>query len=345
MASKGAKVVLCSRDTKNGEKAVAKIKNAFPDADVIAMAVDLSSFESVKAFADAYIATARPLHVLINNAGIMGCERSLTKDGYEMQFGVNHLGHFLLTQELLPVLIATGTSACPARVVNLSSLGNLLFAPDCGIKFDDLNAEKDYDHWERYGQSKLANILFSNELQARMTAEGHHVISVSLHPGTIAGTNLIRHISVGWVMSALSGLWKHDGGINIALKEPKKNIEQGAATTLYATLSPDVVAGGYYADCREEKKALHNKARDAELAKQLWEVSERCLKGELAAAPAPESAAAPAQGGSAGESGEESGDGSGGEPKEEENSTVEAAKQIWDSAQQLMGGGSEEEDA
>lgn len=275
------------------------------------MALDLSSFASVKEFADAYIATERPLHVLINNAGIMGCEKSTTKDGFETQFGVNHLGHFLLTQKLLPLLIATGTASCPARVVNVSSLGNLLFAPDEGIKFDDLNGEKNYDPWERYGQSKLANILFSNELHARMAAAGHHVTSVALHPGTIAGTNLIRHISIGWVVSAVSGLWKHQGGIEIALREPKKSIEQGAATTLYAALSPDVVSGGYYADCHKEEKALHKQATSAELAKQLWELSEKCVSGEYVA-PKP----------AEGESGEDKADAGPAEGEEEEKPSV-----------------------
>lgn len=118
-----------------------------------------------------------------------------------------------------------------------------------------------------------------------MAAAGHHVTSVALHPGTIATTNLVRHISLSWVVSAVSGLWKHKGGMEIALREPKKTIEQGAATTLYAALSPDVVSGGYYADSRREERALHKQALNVELARQLWDMSERWVAGELAVAP------------------------------------------------------------
>ena len=117
-----------------------------------------------------------------------------TSDGFESQFGVNHLGHFLLTNMLLPVLIKSGSKAHPSRVVNLSSMAALLFAPEKGILFDDLDGSKNYQKWERYGQSKIANILFTNELNKRMKENGHDVVSISVHPGNILDTNLQRSL-------------------------------------------------------------------------------------------------------------------------------------------------------
>ena len=116
--------MICSRSMKNGENAVTQIKTAHPNADISAMQLDLASFKSVYAFVAAYKATNKPLDILINNAGIMACPKRFTEDGFESQFGVNHLGHFLLTTELLPLLVASGMRGAPSRVVNLSSVAN-----------------------------------------------------------------------------------------------------------------------------------------------------------------------------------------------------------------------------
>jgi retinol dehydrogenase 12 len=163
LAAHGATVILMSRSTANGEKAVAEIKAEYPDADVSTMALDLGSLASVRSAAKAYLDSGRPLHILINNAGVMvsaarlctrdpllstwmvglqACPRALTADGFESQIGVNHLGHFLFTTLLLPALAKSGTAEQPARVINLSSMGNWLFAPPQGIDLDDLDATK-----------------------------------------------------------------------------------------------------------------------------------------------------------------------------------------------------------
>eukprot|EP01031_Cornospumella_fuschlensis_P028350 gene28350-34227_t len=275
LAEAGAHVTLACRSAKLGEEAVERIKQEVSHADIRFMALDLSSFESVRAFSSAYRQKNLPLHVLVNNAGVMAGDRVLTQAGLEQQFAVNHLGHFLLTLLLLDVLKTSGSLANPARVVNLSSMGNYLFSPPEGIRLDDLAGSKHYDMFERYGSSKLANILFSKELNRRMLAEGGNVVSVALHPGAILETNLIRHFrSFHYLSSMISGLWKTRDGMAIAFwREPYKNTTQGTATTLYCALSPDIIPGEYYSNCTVEKRVIHAKASDVELAKKLWEVS------------------------------------------------------------------------
>ncbi len=140
LAKDGAIVTIACRSVADGTNTVKKIKDEFPDSRVSFLhPLDLGSFASVRAFASAYKAAGNPLHVLINNAGVMACPKTLTSDGLEMQFGVNHIGHYLLTKELLDVLKSSGTAASPSRVINLSSRGHFMFAPqDVGIRFDDL---------------------------------------------------------------------------------------------------------------------------------------------------------------------------------------------------------------
>jgi retinol dehydrogenase 12 len=272
LVKEGAKVVLACRSQKNGDEAIEKIKKEIPEADVIFLALDLSSLTSVREFAAAYRETNRPLHYLINNAGVMACPFSTTKDGFETQFGVNHIGHFLLTLELFPILESTGTIEQPARVVNLSSIANYWVAPKIGIDFDDIHAKQSYNMWYRYGSSKMANILFSDELQRRCSSQNKPVISLSLHPGSILETNLARHQGISFITGFLSVLFEN-GVLNNFCQEPQKTIPEGAATTLYCTLSPDVIPGGYYSHCQEEKILVNPKSHDPELAAKLWEVS------------------------------------------------------------------------
>lgn len=157
----------------------------------------------------------------------MACPKSLTKDGHEMQFGVNHLGHFSLTMKLLDVMQSSSTPNEPARVVNVSSNGNFLWAPEEGICFNDLKGDRYYNWWERYASSKIANIVFAKEFTRRYNRGNTPIISTSLHPGVISGTNLQQHLnSLNQVLSLLRVTWRK-GTFSTMLAEPNKTIEQG----------------------------------------------------------------------------------------------------------------------
>ena len=164
LAGKGAAVTLAVRDTAKGEAAAAAIRAAVPGAELAVAALDLASLASIRSFADAFAGTHGRLDMLINNAGVMAIPRRTTADGFEMQFGTNHLGHFALTGLLLPLLLTTPA----ARIVTVSS-GAHMFGK---INFDDLQSERSYSKWGAYGQSKLANLLFAYELQRRLAAAG-----------------------------------------------------------------------------------------------------------------------------------------------------------------------------
>src|ERR1700736_3692544 len=186
LAQSGAHVVLAVRNLEKGNAALARIVAAHPDADVTLQALDLSSLDSVRAAADA-LRTAYPrIDLLINNAGVMWAPKQVTADGFEMQFGTNHLGHFALTGLLLDNLLPVRGS----RVVTVSSLGHRLRA---AIHFDDLQWERSYDRIAEYGQSKLANLLFTYELQRRLANHQKNTIAVAAHPGA-ASTELTRNI-------------------------------------------------------------------------------------------------------------------------------------------------------
>src|SRR5713101_6111374 len=174
-ARKRAKVILACRDLGKARTAADQIAASSPGADVEVMALDLSSLASIRAFADAFHLQHPALHVLCNNAGVMAIPYRSTVDGFEMQFGTNHLGHFALTGLLLDRLLATDG----ARVVNVSSGAHRMGR----MHFDDLQWEHGYRKWPAYGQSKLANLLFTFELQRRVDAAGKKLISVACHPG------------------------------------------------------------------------------------------------------------------------------------------------------------------
>lgn len=274
LASHGAKVVIACRNVQAGQEAADKIRKETPTADVEVRQLDLANLQSVRDFTKAYRESGRPLHILVNNAGVMACPKAFTKDGLEMQLGVNHMGHFLLTVGLLDVLKRSGTKQEPSRILNLSSMANFLFSPSVGIRLDDLKGEKHYHIWERYGSSKLANILFTKELTNRFNSSGDNVVSVSLHPGVITDTNLMRHSnSVGPILSLFSAL-NGFSAFSEMLREGNKNIPQGAATTVLCALSPDIVPGAHYSDCQVSDK-VHTKGQDMTLARQLWDVSEQ----------------------------------------------------------------------
>lgn len=268
LAAAGAEVILPVRSPEKGEKATADIRSSTGNDKVFLAELDLIDPDSVRAFTSAYLATEKPLSILINNAGIMATPLRRSKQGYESQFATNHLGHFLLTCLLAPALKA-GT---PSRVVCLSSTGHQITS----VLFDDINFEKtEYDKWMAYGQAKSANALFAVELNRRLSPFG--VEAFAVHPGGIM-TELQREMPAeelrarGWV--------DEHGNVN----ELFKTVEQGASTSVWAATSPDLTGKGgvYCEDCSiaeivEERgtyRGVMPHARDPEAAKRLWQVSE-----------------------------------------------------------------------
>lgn len=185
LAKRGAKVIMACRNLDKANSAKASIIKEVPKADLEVMEIDLSSLASVRNFAQTFLSKHDRLDVLINNAGVMTPPYTKTEDGFELQFGANYLGHFLLTGLLLDLIVKTPNS----RIVTLSSLVH----KNGKINFDDLQSEKKYSASEAYARSKLACLMFTNELQRRLEKAGHKTISVASHPG-VATTELSRHM-------------------------------------------------------------------------------------------------------------------------------------------------------
>jgi NAD(P)-dependent dehydrogenase (short-subunit alcohol dehydrogenase family) len=267
LAGKGAAVTLAVRDTVKGDAAAAAIRTAVPGAELAVAVLDLASLASIRTFADAFAGTHGRLDMLINNAGVMAVPRRTTADGFEMQFGTNHLGHFALTGLLLlPLLLTTPA----ARIVTVSS-GAHMFGK---INFDDLQSERSYSKWGAYGQSKLANLLFAYELQRRLAAAGSSVISVVAHPG-YASTNLQ---SVGPEMEG-SRIGKQ--AMSAANRVLAQSAAMGALPEVYAATSLAVRGGDYigptgFMGQRGFPKKVKSNARshDQAVAARLWAVSE-----------------------------------------------------------------------
>ena len=190
LARRGARVIIACRSAEKGEEAVVEVRAKSDNDKVVFRRLDLASLESVRRFASKVLEEEPTIDILINNAGVMACPYSKTEDGFEMQFGVNHLGHFLLTNLLLDRL----KESPAARIVNVSSMGHKLAKR---INFDDLNSEKSYSSFVAYSQSKLANILFTRSLAKRLV--GTSVIANCLHPGGVR-TELVRHVTSGILM-------------------------------------------------------------------------------------------------------------------------------------------------
>jgi NAD(P)-dependent dehydrogenase (short-subunit alcohol dehydrogenase family) len=227
LAKQGAKVIIACRRVSEGEKAKASILKSNPSSLIEIMHLDLSELNSVRNFVNEFQSKKYELHGLVNNAGVMYTPEGKTKDGFETQFGTNHLGHFLLTELLLPIL----KQSTPSRIVILSSCyHDKAQGREGKIYFEDLNFEKrKYDGWEAYAQSKLANLLYAKHLGKRLSGSG--VTAVSVHPGWVR-TNLIRGFMPLWVQNILlMPVLKLAGMI-----EPW----EGAQTTLYSLLAPEV---------------------------------------------------------------------------------------------------------
>ncbi|KAI9253280.1 Rossmann-fold NAD(P)-binding domain-containing protein [Helicostylum pulchrum] len=258
----GAKVIMPCRTLDRSNEAIVKIKQTVPNADLIPMQLDLSDFASVRSFAELFLSLGLPLHMLINNAGLILNERILTVDGYETTFQVNHLGHFLLVDLLTPRLVSSGAS----RIIIVSSSGQSTFLPSTGIDFNNLNSDtKKYSAMEAYCQSKLANIHHAKELQQRLKDTGVKVACV--HPGCIV-TQLGRQFSYADVWDLICRLrWSRIEW------DAYKTIEQGASTTVYCAVVPDLEKGKFYINNNVSTRFLNEQADSIELARKLWQIS------------------------------------------------------------------------
>jgi NAD(P)-dependent dehydrogenase (short-subunit alcohol dehydrogenase family) len=262
LARHGATVVMTSRNPAAGDDALRRVRQAVPGADVTAGLLDLADLDSVREFVDW---NDEPVDILINNAGVMAIPLRQTTEGFEMQLGTNHLGHFALTGLLLPALVERPG----ARVVTVSSLAHRVGS----MNFDDLMGQRTYEPWTAYAQSKLANLLFMTELDRRLRKAGFDVHSVAAHPG-IAATNLV---SAGPRMARrrVTGAVMRAGSVVIG-----QRAAQGALPQLYAATAPGVCGGDYYgprgvAGLRglPAKVALSVSACDPADARLLWEQS------------------------------------------------------------------------
>jgi NAD(P)-dependent dehydrogenase (short-subunit alcohol dehydrogenase family) len=257
LAGLGAHVILACRSADKAAAAKATIAHDIPKAKLSVVSLDLASLASVKACAQSVLKKHKRLDLLINNAGLMMPPYALTADGFESQFGANHLGHFALTAQLMPLIDATPG----ARIVSLASLAHR-WGP---IRFDDPNFERGYNKRAAYAQSKLACLMFAFELNRRLRAAGSTTLSIAAHPG-LAATNLAQHFP-----KALSLLFPLVG----------QSAAKGALPTLYAALGEDIEGGDYCGprnlhQMRGEpiKVGSSRAARNAQAAASLWELSE-----------------------------------------------------------------------
>jgi len=266
LARAGAEVVLACRNLQKAESARQRILTDIPDAQLQPAALDLASLASIHTFAEKFLAKQHSLDLLINNAGVMALPtRQLTADGFELQFGTNHLGHFALTGLLLPAILTAPAS----RIVTVSSIAHR----GGRIRFNDLQWTQGYQPWPAYRQSKLANLYFAFELDRKLRSTHPNVASIAVHPG-VAKTNLF---------AAGPGQRKDFQGIMapIFISLIGQSEAQGALPTLYAATAPQALSGhfygsggfrqvrGYPVEVRAEAQAY-----DEAIAAQLWNVSE-----------------------------------------------------------------------
>lgn len=260
-AAKGAKVILACRNQAKGKAAIEQISQETPSADLILMSLDLSSLQSVREFSTQVAEQFDHIDVLVNNAGVMAPPYSKTQDGFESQFGTNHLGHFALSARLLPLL----EKADAGRIVVVSSVAHRMG----NIRFKDLNWENRYSRWQAYGQSKLANLMFAKELQRRLQQQGSKVIAVAVHPG-YSNTNLQQYMPANRLLNSLFS----------------QSQAEGALPTLCAATQANLSGGEYigpdgFLEMQGKPDLAYSTARsnDKSIARRLWEVSEK-MTGE-----------------------------------------------------------------
>ena len=261
LAARGALVVMAVRDVERGKAAAAKIVGAHPGAKITLLGLDLGSLASVRAAADRLRSDHQRIDLLVNNAGVMYTPRSTTADGFELQFGTNHLGHFAFTGLLLDRMRMVEGS----RIVAVSSVGHRIRS---AIDFDDLEFRNGYDRVAAYGRSKLANLLFTYELERRLRKAGAATSALAAHPG-VAATELVRNSPklLQWLAEATSPL----------LQSPL----MGALATLRAATDPRAVGGQYYGPGGIGELKGHpvlvrssKRSHDENLQRRLWKASE-----------------------------------------------------------------------
>jgi NAD(P)-dependent dehydrogenase (short-subunit alcohol dehydrogenase family) len=276
LARAGARVVMACRNAERGEQAAREIESAVPGAALEVSELDLGSLESVSRFAQSFKTQGTGLDLLVNNAGVMAPPRSETTDGFELQFGTNHLGHFALTAQL----IGATRDSDDARVVTMSSGAHRIGK----IAFDDLQRTRGYNRWTAYGQSKLANLLFALELDRRLRAARWPAISVAAHPG-YAATNLQSAAAPKLDRVLMS----------VTNRVFAQSAEMGALPALYAATQPGLRGGEFIGPDGVGEQRGHPEpvtpnqaARDQTAAAHLWEVSEQLTGApfDLAGAPA-----------------------------------------------------------
>ena len=265
LAAKGAHVLLASRSSQRGDQARSEILQSLPDAKLEIVALDLADLESVHRCAESLRNELSSLDLLVNNAGVMAVPRNETVQGFERQFGVNHLGHFALTGALLPLLLGTPGS----RIVNVSSMAHR----SGRMNFSDLHGQRKYSPFGAYAQSKLANLLFTLELQRRLESSGASTICVSAHPG-FAATNL-QYAAAREKGSRIELILMRT--LNALLSQ---SAEQGALPQLYAAVADDVNGGDYigpdgWMQMRgfPKKHRARETAYDSQAAQELWRLS------------------------------------------------------------------------
>jgi NAD(P)-dependent dehydrogenase (short-subunit alcohol dehydrogenase family) len=273
LARKGAQIIFACRDKQRGEQALARLNAAAPEARAELAILDLASLASIHQFTQRALAEQRPIHVLVNNAGVMAPPKRLeTADGFELQFGTNALGHFALTARLMPALeLAATSSPDRPRIVTIASIAHKRGQLD----FNDLQSTRTYSPMRSYQQSKLADLMFAFELDRRLRAANSRVMSVAAHPG-VANTNLFRDGDRSAMSAAARALLSHFIGAVL------NTDYAGALPTLYAATSLDVSDGGYYGpqgllEARGNRIGEANVARQARNvsdASRLWQVCE-----------------------------------------------------------------------
>lgn len=270
LAGAGRAVILACRDTAKAEVARTRILSEFPRAQLEIVQLDLSSLASVRAAAEAFLATGRSLDLLINNAGVMALPtRQLTAEGFELQLGTNHLGHFALTGLLLPAMLS-GDPRDPRRIITVSSIAHRGATMD----FANLQWQRGYKPWPAYRCSKLANLLFAFELERRLRRAHAPVMSIAVHPG-VSNTNLFA-AGPGQAGGLLARI------IPLFISLVAQSEQQGALPTLYAATAPEIHGGHFYGPDGFRQMRGHpvevraeTQAYDEQLADQLWQVSEQ----------------------------------------------------------------------
>jgi NAD(P)-dependent dehydrogenase (short-subunit alcohol dehydrogenase family) len=262
LARKGARVLMACRNPAKAETALGLVRKEVPGGAVELVSLDLASLDSVEQAADDVAGRLPHLDLLVNNAGIMAVPFGRTADGFELQFGTNHLGHFALTGRLLPLLLAAGAP----RVITVSSGAHAIGR----LQFDDLAADGGYQRWRRYGASKLANLLFASELNRRA---GGRILSAAAHPGYAA-----THLQEGQGQPAVEALMR------LGNKVLAQSDQQGAWPSLYAATMPGVLGDSYYGPHLMGLRGhpvptwRTGLAKDTDDARKLWDISEELTK-------------------------------------------------------------------